>query len=127
LKITVVCQLIAGNDRKGDIMATATQLVLIQELDKEKRSGASRQFADAQRQNIAGQDEEAGFVLAAKSGDGQAFEILIERYQRRILAIARRFTRVREDAEELPKSFRPLAQIRREIFLLHLVDADCYQ
>jgi RNA polymerase sigma-70 factor (ECF subfamily) len=101
LKITVVCQLIAGNDRKGDIMATATQLVLIQELDKEKRSGASRQFADAQRQNIAGQDEEAGFVLAAKSGDGQAFEILIERYQRRILAIARRFTRVREDAEDI--------------------------
>jgi len=55
----------------------------------------------AQRQNTAGQDEEATLVLAAKSGDGHAFEILIERYQIRILAIARRFTRIREDAEDI--------------------------
>src|SRR5260370_375182 len=45
--------------------------------------------------------EEAALVLAAKSGDGQAFEILIERYQRRVLAVARRFTRIREDAEDV--------------------------
>ena len=82
-------------------MATAMQLAQIQELDKEKRSRASRQFVNAQRQNIAGQDEEATLVLAAKSGDGQAFEILIERYQRRLLAVARRFTRTREDAEDI--------------------------
>jgi len=65
------------------------------------QSNASLQFADAQRQNIAGRDEEAALILAAKSGDGQAFEILIERYQRRILAVARRFTRIREDAEDI--------------------------
>jgi len=70
-------------------------------LDIEKRSCASRQFANAQRQNIVGQNEEAALVLAAKSGDGRAFEILIERYQRRILAVARRFSRVREDAEDI--------------------------
>jgi RNA polymerase sigma-70 factor (ECF subfamily) len=29
------------------------------------------------------------------------FEILIERYQRRVLAVARRFTHVREDAEDI--------------------------
>jgi RNA polymerase sigma-70 factor (ECF subfamily) len=96
-----VCELIARNDRKGDIIATATQLALTQELDTKMRSPASRQFADAQRQNIAGQDEEATLVLAAKSGDGHAFEILIERYQRSILAVARRFTRIREDAEDI--------------------------
>src|SRR5882672_9702857 len=28
---------------------------------------------------------------------------------------------------ELPKGFRPLAQVRREILLLHLVNADCHQ
>ncbi len=50
---------------------------------------------------FAGQDEEAALVLAAKRGDGQAFEILIERYQKRILAVARRFTRIREDAEDV--------------------------
>jgi len=83
------------------MMATAKQLALMQDLDIEKRSCASRQFANVQRRNIAGQDEEATLVLAAKSGDGQAFEILIERYQRRILAVARRFSRVREDAEDI--------------------------
>ncbi len=82
-------------------MATATQSALIQELDTKMRSSSSRQFVGAQRQNTAGQDEEATLVLAAKSGDGHAFEILIERYQIRILAIARRFTRIREDAEDI--------------------------
>ncbi len=82
-------------------MATATQLVLIQGLDTEKRSCASRQPVDAQRQNTPGQEDEAALVLAAKSGDGQAFEILVERYQQRILATSRRFTRNREDAEDI--------------------------
>jgi RNA polymerase sigma-70 factor (ECF subfamily) len=82
-------------------MATGTQLALIGILDKEKRSPASSQYADAQRQNIEGQGEEAALVLAAKRGDCQAFEILIERYQRRILALARRFTGNQEDAEDI--------------------------
>jgi RNA polymerase sigma-70 factor (ECF subfamily) len=82
-------------------MATATQLGLTQEFQTKMRRPASHEFADAQRENIAGQEEEAALVLAAKSGNGHAFEILIERYQRRILAIARRFTRIREDAEDI--------------------------
>src|SRR5216683_5553562 len=82
-------------------MATATQSALIQGLDKEKRGVASWQLSKGQRRTIAGQDEEAAVVLAAKSGDGQAFEILVERYQQRILATARRFTRIREDAEDI--------------------------
>jgi RNA polymerase sigma-70 factor (ECF subfamily) len=82
-------------------VATATQLVLIQEFDTEKRSPASGQFAVTYRQNHAGQDEEAALVLAAKCGDGHAFEILIGRYQRRILAVALRITRVQEDAEDI--------------------------
>ena len=82
-------------------MATATQSALIQGLDKEKRGVASWQLSNGQRRTIARQDEEAAFVLAAKSGDGQAFEILVERYQQRILATARRFTRNREDAEDI--------------------------
>jgi len=76
-------------------------LVLIQGLDTEKRSRASRQPVDAQRQSTPGQEDEAALVLAAKSGDGQAFEILVERYQQRILATSRRFTRNREDAEDI--------------------------
>jgi len=40
-------------------------------------------------------------ALAAKRGEAQAFEILFERYQPKIFATALRFTRVREDAEDL--------------------------
>ena len=101
LKITVVRQVIASYEKKGAIMATATRSPFIPDLDTDQRSCASRQSANAQRQNIAGRDDEAALVLAAKSGDGHAFEILIEPYQRRMLTVARRFARIREDAEDI--------------------------
>jgi RNA polymerase sigma-70 factor (ECF subfamily) len=82
-------------------MAAATQLAPIQALNTEKRMRTLLQFAGAQRKNIACQDGEAALVFAAKHGDGRAFEILIERCDRRILAVARRFTRIREDAEDI--------------------------
>src|SRR3984957_6058531 len=82
-------------------MAAATFSALTEGLDTEERSCAPRQLSDARRGNIGGQGEEAMLILAAKRGDCQAFETLIERYQRRILAIARRFTRNREDAEDI--------------------------
>jgi RNA polymerase sigma-70 factor, ECF subfamily len=44
---------------------------------------------------------EAALVAAAKVGDEQAFEILIKRNQRRIFVVALRYTRVREDAEDV--------------------------
>jgi RNA polymerase sigma-70 factor (ECF subfamily) len=40
-------------------------------------------------------------VLAAKNGNEQAFEILVERHRSRMLAVALRLTRVREDAEDV--------------------------
>ena len=94
-------QLMAGNDKKGNTIVTPTQWTQLQGLGAPRRNGVSRQFADVQQESMPGEDEEAGLVLAAKSGDGHAFEILIQRYQRRILAIARRFTRIREDAEDI--------------------------
>src|SRR6266850_1508090 len=79
------------------------QLVQIQEqeLEAKKRGVASLQLAEAQRQNASGEDHDAALVFAAKSGDGHAFGILVNRYQRRILAVARRFTGIREDAEDI--------------------------
>jgi RNA polymerase sigma-70 factor, ECF subfamily len=44
-------------------------------------------------------DEE--LVTATKSGDELAFETLVKRHQRRIFALAFRYTRVREDAEDV--------------------------
>jgi RNA polymerase sigma-70 factor, ECF subfamily len=40
-------------------------------------------------------------VSAAKDGNQRAFEVLVERHQQRMLAFARRYTRVREDAEDV--------------------------
>src|SRR5437870_3278423 len=44
-------------------------------------------------------DEE--LVAATKSGDELAFETLVKRHQGRIFALAFRYTRVREDAEDI--------------------------
>jgi len=44
---------------------------------------------------------EEELVAAAKSGDEPAFEALFKRYQSRIFALALRYTRVREDAEDI--------------------------
>jgi RNA polymerase sigma-70 factor (ECF subfamily) len=77
------------------------QLALMQGLHTNKLSRASSQIVDAERQHIARRDEEATLVRTAKSGDGQAFEVLVARYQQRLLSVARRFTRIREDAEDI--------------------------
>ena len=47
----------------------------------------------------AGADE--ALVVAAKAGDEQAFEDLIKRHRPKILALARRYTRIPEDAEDV--------------------------
>ena len=59
--------------------------------------------------------DESALIAAAKNGNAQAFEVLIARHQRRILAVALRRTRVREDAEDimqqsLQKAFLHLRQ-----------------
>jgi RNA polymerase sigma-70 factor, ECF subfamily len=45
--------------------------------------------------------EDAALVAAAQSGDGHAFEVLVERHQSRVRAVAWRFTRVQEDTEDI--------------------------
>jgi len=49
--------MLLNHDSEGDVMATATQSALIEELDTKKRSSTSRHFEDALRQKIVGQDE----------------------------------------------------------------------
>jgi len=49
---------------------------------------------------LAGEDESA-LIAAAKNGNARAFEALIARHQRRILAVALRYSRVRQDAEDI--------------------------
>jgi Sigma-70 region 2/Catalase len=51
---------------------------------------------------LASADEgDAALVAASQSGDGHAFEALVERHQSRIRAIAWRFARVTEDTEDI--------------------------
>lgn len=45
--------------------------------------------------------KESALVAAAKNGDGQAFQALVKRHQRRILTIAVRYTRTRHDGEDV--------------------------
>ena len=60
-----------------------------------------------------GRESDAMLVTATKHGDALAFETLVLRYRPRILAIAQRITKNREDAEDvaqesLQKAFRHL-------------------
>jgi RNA polymerase sigma-70 factor, ECF subfamily len=45
--------------------------------------------------------EDEALVAGAKTGDAQAFELLVERHEGRIFSMARRMTRNREDAEDI--------------------------
>ena len=47
------------------------------------------------------QDEDHGLVIAAKNGDMDAFEALVERYERRVYTIAARMLGDREDARDV--------------------------
>jgi RNA polymerase sigma-70 factor, ECF subfamily len=45
--------------------------------------------------------KDAALVAGAKTGDARAFELLVERHERRIFSIAQRMTRNPEDAEDV--------------------------
>jgi RNA polymerase sigma-70 factor, ECF subfamily len=46
-------------------------------------------------------EEDASLVAAAKARDTRAFELLVERHERKIFSMAHRITRNREDAEDV--------------------------
>jgi RNA polymerase sigma-70 factor (ECF subfamily) len=50
---------------------------------------------------ILAEEDDAALVAAAKCGSTEAFEVLVRRHQARILRVAWRFTRNREDAEDI--------------------------
>jgi RNA polymerase sigma-70 factor (ECF subfamily) len=64
---------------------------LIDSIDKEQAAIAS----------IDRLPEEGDLVGAAKGGNRQAFEVLVERHDQRIFFVARRMTGTREDAEDV--------------------------
>src|SRR5260370_7734472 len=45
--------------------------------------------------------EDGGLVGGGKTGDAHAFELLVERHEGKILSLAQRMTRNREDAEDV--------------------------
>ena len=55
-------------------------------------------------------------VVAAKKGDEKAFEDLFKRYQRTIFVLAYRYTRVREDAEDIVQQTFQLAFVYLQKF-----------
>src|ERR1700722_5666451 len=61
-------------------------------------SGAKTTISSANRL-VA--EEDASLVAAAKARDTRAFELLVERNERKIFSMAHRITRNREDAEDV--------------------------
>jgi RNA polymerase sigma-70 factor, ECF subfamily len=55
---------------------------------------------EAFRTNDVEKDSDLALVAAAKSGDTPAFETLVFRHERRVLSVALRITKNREDAED---------------------------
>jgi RNA polymerase sigma-70 factor (ECF subfamily) len=56
---------------------------------------------EANTSSLSDLTQEGALVAAAKDGSEEACEILVERCQSKIFAVAYRFTRVREDAEDI--------------------------
>jgi RNA polymerase sigma-70 factor (ECF subfamily) len=57
---------------------------------------------------------DAMLVVAAKKGEATAFVVLVERHERKILAVVRRLTRTREDAEDVVQQ-----SLQKAFFHLH--------
>lgn len=54
-----------------------------------------------EKAHVTDRPGEEALIAAAKSGDELAFETLVKCYQQRIFLVALRYTRVREDAEDI--------------------------
>jgi RNA polymerase sigma-70 factor, ECF subfamily len=61
-------------------------------------------------------DEDALLVSAAKARDTRAFELLVERHERKIFLLAQRITRNREDAEDIVQQSMQKAFIHMKKF-----------
>lgn len=59
-----------------------------------------RTESDFSAANVGERAADAVLVAAAKTGDGYAFEMLVNRYHSRIFAVALRYTKLYEDAED---------------------------
>src|ERR1700733_14131464 len=59
------------------------------------------QFMKTSCTTTMNKSSDEALVASAKHGDGQAFEELVLRHKRRVLAVAQRITNNREDAEDV--------------------------
>jgi len=75
--------------------------------------GANATSYSAER--LVAQDEGV-LVAAAKTGDARAFELLVERHERKIFSLAQRMTRNREDAEDVVQQSFQKAFVHLEKF-----------
>jgi RNA polymerase sigma-70 factor, ECF subfamily len=64
-------------------------------------SGREDEMVETLRRCAVNQDHDAALVAATRRGDSHAFEKLVLRYERRVLRVAQRLTKNREDAEDV--------------------------
>jgi len=59
---------------------------------------------------------EKALIIAAQNGNHHAFEMLVDRHQEKVLAIALRYTRVRQDAEDVAQQSFQKAFVHLNLF-----------
>src|SRR5258705_10549170 len=64
-------------------------------------SATTAAIGSASSRNHLVAEENAALVAGAKTGDARAFELLVERHERKIFSMAQRITRNREHAEDV--------------------------
>ena len=64
-------------------------------------SATTAAIGSASSRNHLVAEENAALVAGAKTGDARAFELLVERHERKIFSMAQSITRNREDAEDV--------------------------
>jgi len=72
----------------------------VTKIEDEERSGVQKREADS-AQRIGGSVDERQLVRKAQKGDKPAFEILVQRHQHRVFAVARGILKRQEDVEDI--------------------------
>ena len=66
-------------------------------------------------------------VAGAKEGDERAFEMLVKRHRRQVFALALRYTRVHEDAEDVVQQTFQKTFVYLRVLVFNVVNAYCHK
>jgi RNA polymerase sigma-70 factor (ECF subfamily) len=95
--LSMAANIFAVSECRSRQASVASAVISFHELQVWRRFG----FMETSCGTISGKDSDGALVVAAKRGEGQAFEELVLRYRQRVLAVAQRIMNNQEDAEDV--------------------------